>query len=180
MSVSTCVLCGGEGSIKFKPSSSFTSWDLLGAGNSLCNQCAGFFSNQTYRRKSWTWSEGTTQFCKPKEILPRLLSPPEPPFYVYITSSGKKQTYLKLFRKGPNMNKNGFWIGEEDLGLLHVHPEAVKEFELFARDAYEKLGEKKWKLLHGAPVEDWKDKELCERIELLKGDPLWQIVVRLI
>ncbi len=185
-----CVLCGisgdgeGEGEdeemSRFKPSDNFTSWNLLGAGDSLCASCERIFTNQNYRRKSWVRSNGLAEFHKPKEMLPLLINPPEPPFYLYITASGQKQTYLQLFRKGANMNQNAFWIADEDAGLLHVLPPRISELEAFAREAYEKLGQKKWKLIHGAPAHDWKQREICERIAQLRGDPLWQLVVRLV
>lgn len=180
--VHSCVLCGltGEEMNRFKPSDNFTSWDLLGAGDSLCVACETIFKNQNYRRKSWSWSNKVTEFHKPKEMLAVMLDPPQPPFHLYITTSGQKQTFLKLFRKGPNMSRESFWLAEEDIGLLHVHYSMVKEFELFAREAFLKLGAKKWKLLQGPSVEDWKEKELCERIELMRGDPLWRLIVRLI
>lgn len=115
---------------------------------------------------------------KANKILPHLLKPPSPPFMVYTSKAGKKQTYLRLFRKGANQNRHQFWACDEDLGLIHVHPEKVRELYRLAKDAIVAL-EKKSALLNPT-AKDFIHRDICERIEAVKSEPLWALIVRLI
>jgi hypothetical protein len=195
---SKCVMCSAESDVlkPFKPSANFTSWDLLASGSGICRSCQDVFSNQEYRRRSWVMlrdssnindkadSEEKQQrnqfFRKAKEVLPFIVSPPKPPFAIYTASTGQKQTFLKLFRVGFfNHSRDPFWICDEDLGLIHVHASRARELSELASLGFRTFG-KKLPLLEDFSVKDWEHVELCEQIEIVKGDPLWQLIVRLL
>lgn len=155
-------------------SGNFTSWNLLQEGNCICEYCYTLCRDQQYRRKSWVASLKGVRFLKRDEILPVLLEPPEPPFAVYITKSGKKQGFLHIVNR-VNYNKNHYCIAFED-SILFVERSSLREMVEIARQA-RNLKFSKSELLNGPSAKHWEYKELCMKIEHLSRNPVWEVVV---
>ena len=171
----TCVLCGRdthEGHpVKF--SANFTAWNLLHAGNCICQNCYTIIHNQEYRRKSWVATKEGIKFLSRKEILPTLLKPPEPPFSIYITKSGKKQGFIQLMNR-VSTSRDGYYMSFEDSLILVDRVELTKMVEV-AKKARE-LKFTKSDLVN-PPVKRWEHVELCKQILRYNKNPVWEVVV---
>jgi len=171
-----CVVCGctTEKGHKIDFSNNFTAWPDLQAGNVICEYCYALVRDQQYRRKSWVVSKEGVKFLKKDEILDVLLNPPEPPFGIYITKSGKKQGFLKIINR-VNYSRKHYFIAFED-NLIYVDVELLKRMVEVAKTA-RSLKFSKTELLQGARTYHWEHEELCGSIEELKNMPLWEVVV---
>jgi len=171
----TCVLCGRETDkghpVKF--SSNFTAWSLLGAGDCICERCYTLINDQTYRRKSWVISSKGIKYLTRKDVLPTLLEPPEPPFSIYITKTGKKQGFLQLMNR-VSLSRNTYYVSFED-SLIFVDRKELAEMVKVAKEA-RKLKFTKSDLVNPS-VKRWEHEELCRKVLRYKGNPLWQVVV---
>lgn len=172
----TCVVCGDytEHGNKIDFSSNFTAWSLLQEGNCICEHCYTLCRDQTYRRNSWVASKEGVKLLKRDQILKTMLEPPEPPFAIYATSTGKKQGFLRLIRK-PAMSKKQYFIAFDDF-LLFVDTNLLREMVEVATEAVN-LKFKKYELKEPS-MDKWiKYKELCKKIEEYRENPLWDLVV---
>jgi len=171
----TCVLCGRETDkghpVKF--SANFTAWSLLGAGNCICERCYTIVNDQTYRRKSWVATTDGIQFLTRKDVLPTLLDPPEPPFAIYVTKSGKKQGFLQLMNR-VSTSRDTYYVAFED-SLIFVDRMKIKEMAEVAKEA-RKLKFTKSDLVNPS-VKRWEHEGLCEKILRYRSNPLWEVVV---
>jgi CRISPR type IV-associated protein Csf1 len=171
-----CIICGRfttKGN-KIDFSDNFTNWHLLEEGEVICEQCYNMVRDQNHRRKSWVATREGIEFLKRDQFIPIMLNPPEPPFVIYFTKSGKKQGFLKLIDK-VNYSKNKFWVAYED-DLIFVDKNILLEMVELAREARE-LGFTKGELENGAFTHNWKHRTICEKIEQFKGNSLWRLVV---
>jgi len=171
----TCVLCGRE-TYKGHPvrfSANFTAWSLLGAGNCICERCYTLLNDQSYRRKSWVATADGIKFLTRKDVLPTLLEPPEPPFSIYITKTGKKQGFLQLMNR-VSTSRETYYVAFED-SLIFVDGKKIEEMVNVAKEA-RKLKFTKSDLVNPS-VKRWEHVELCKQILRYNKNPVWEVVV---
>lgn len=171
-----CIICGRETERGHRVdfSEKFTMWPALEEGDVICEYCYTMARNQDYRRKSWVADRNGVRFLKRGEILPTLLEPPEPPFTIFLTKSGKKQGFLLLANR-VSYSRDRYFIAFEDQ-LIFVDRSLLKRMVEVARKARE-LGFSKTELLQGPKTSRWQHEELCEEILSFLGNPLWEVVV---
>jgi CRISPR type IV-associated protein Csf1 len=180
-----CVLCGRktEKGHKIDFSDNFTGFSYLQIGDTICEYCFTFIKNQDFRRKSWIATQEKVIFLNKKEILGYILNPPEPPFSIYITSTGQRQGWLDGYRQGINFSNTTFFILTDFVGLVQARKDlALKMNELisFLRD--KKIT--KEQLLSGlyttgiymkAVQEGWEEKLSIAR--KFAKNQLWEVIV---
>ncbi len=171
-----CIICGRETEHghKIDFSENFTMWSALQEGEVICEYCYTLARNQEYRRKSWVADKDGIRFLKREEILSTLLEPPEPPFVIFITKSGKKQGFLLLTNR-VNYSRDRYFIAFEDQ-LIFVERALLKRMVEVVRKARE-LKFSKTELLQGPKTHHWQYSELCEEILSFLRNPLWEVVV---
>jgi len=170
-----CVVCGREGGgHKSKFSSNFTAYSLLQAGNMICPRCYTLLHDQKYRRTSWVLSEKGYQQLKRNEVIKTLLNPPEPPFAIYLTRTGKKQGYLHLVDR-VSWDRENYFIAFDDQ-LIPVIRSELEEMAEIARKARE-LKFSKSELRGDIKVKHFEHRDLCGKILEFAGNPLWEVVV---
>lgn len=171
-----CIVCEQytRNGHKIDFSNNFTSWNLLGDGDCICEYCYTLCRDQQYRRKSWVATPDGIKFLKREEVLPVLLDPPKIPFAIYITRSGKKQGFLHL-RKRVNYSKERYYIAFED-ELLFITRFELQRMVDVAKKARE-LKFPKTELINGVSITRWQYEDLCMQIEELRNNPVWEVVV---
>jgi len=171
-----CVVCSLETErghpVDF--SQNFTSWSELVEGDCICEYCYTLCRDQKYRRKSWIATLKGIRFLSRKDVLPVLLDPPEPPFAVYVTKSGKKQGFLHILNKVA-LSRDTFFIAFEDRAVFVDRPTLKEMYDL----AFHCVNDLKFKksYLVDPPVKCWKYREECEMIMRYRKNPLWEVVV---
>ncbi|XRP97793.1 hypothetical protein ACO3UB_08340 (plasmid) [Methanocaldococcus sp. 16A] len=172
----TCVVCGfeTEKGHKIDFSGNFTAWNELQEGNVICEYCYTLVREQQYRRKSWVANKEGVRFLQKDEILDTLMNPPQPPFAIYLTKSGKKQGFLKLINRVAYSKKQYFTAFEDS--LIFVEQDVLREMVDVARKA-RKLKFSKTELLEGPKTHNWIYDDLCKQIERFRKNPLWEVVV---
>jgi hypothetical protein len=112
-----CVLCGRHTksghTIEF--SEKFTSYNLLREGNCICEYCYTLLRNQEFRRRSFVLSREGVRFLSRSECREVLLSPPDPPFFIYITQSGQRQGWLSAMQC-VSYSRERFWVSTDFVG----------------------------------------------------------------
>lgn len=185
----TCVMCSKETSsglpIQKVVSSNFNGWSYMFAGDCFCPECAFLFSDQTFRRKSWVASvEGGFQVLDREGRLECLFEPPDPPFFIYFSTRGQRQSWLSCLHYVA-MNKERYVFAHEDYDIPILFRRDLAE--IYARDAAEALALKigrseivscefkpaSWKKALQAGKSEWL-RDLGER----KGNPLWEVIAR--
>uniref|UniRef100_A0A7C5SZ05 Uncharacterized protein n=1 Tax=Thermocrinis ruber TaxID=75906 RepID=A0A7C5SZ05_9AQUI len=112
-----CVLCGRatERGHPVEFSENFTSYNLLREGNCICEYCYTLVKNQEFRRRSFVLSREGVRFLSREECREVLLSPPDPPFFIYITQSGQRQGWLSAMHC-VSYSKERFWVSTDFVG----------------------------------------------------------------
>lgn len=171
-----CIVCGWETKQghPINLSNNFTAWNLLQSGNCICEYCESLIKNQDYRLHSWVATQEGVVFVKRDELLELLCNPPSPPFSIYISKSGKKQGFLLLINR-VNYSREKYCIAFDD-SLVHVDLKTVREMAQIAKTA-RLQGFAKKDLLSVPRSFQWRERELCEKIEKYLGNPLWEVVV---
>ena len=126
-----CVVCGilVEDGLPISVSDNFSGWGYFYSGECFCPHCAAFFNDQTLRKRCWVATKAGFQFMKKAEVLPFLLDPPDPPFFIYVTKGGQRQGWLSAL-KLLNYSRERFfvsvdwldqpvWFGLEDVCQMH-------------------------------------------------------------
>jgi len=170
-----CIVCGRmtKSGHRIDFSDNFTMWALLQEGDCICEHCYTLCRDQKYRRKSWVATKDGIKFLEKKDLLSTLLSPPNPPFAIYITKSGKKQGFLLLVKR-PSLSRDRFFIAFED-SLVWVDRKKLEEMVAVA-EAARKLKFRKSDLLDPS-TKCWVHRDLCEKIVEFRKNPLWEVVV---
>ena len=171
-----CVFCGRytEHGHRIKLSDNFTAWNLLEEGEVICEYCYALIKNQDFRRHSWVLSEEGVKYLKKGEILTTLLNPPEPPFTIYITKTGKKQGFLDLINR-VNYSNERYFIAFDDK-LIFVNRVELKKMVDIAKEA-RKLNFSKSELLGDIKVKHYEHEDLVKKVLEQIKKPVWEVVV---
>ena len=125
-----CVLCGRHTksghTIEF--SENFTSYNLLNEGNRICEYCYTLARNQEFRRKSFVLSKEGVRFLSRAECRKVLLSPPTPPFFIYITQTGQRQGWLSAIQC-VSYSRERFWISTDFVGHFLANLQELKRMD---------------------------------------------------
>ncbi|MCI4407510.1 MAG: hypothetical protein JHC26_00325 [Thermofilum sp.] len=170
-----CSVCGRrKATTKLKTSENFVSFPSLFHGTGICNVCAELLSSDKYRKNSWLLVGDEARLLGKSEVLDVLRNPP-PGSVVYVKSTGRKYGFLEALRFAST--ESVAVVAGEDEGYILVPRQRLTAMVDFAVDAYRTL-KRKAALLDGCSTSEWVHEELCRKIEEVRGDPLWRIVVR--
>jgi len=177
MSSVKCCVCGlGPGEEVLDVSENFVSYSELFASSKVCRACSTLFKDKRARASNWLLVNGEFKFLDKEGAVDVLKNLPEDSL-VYIRSSGKKYGFLKCMRF--RSTKSMAAVCGEDEGLIIVPRGRLAEVLSVAESAY-KLLKRKSALLNGCSVGEWVYEDVCRAVEELRGDPLWQVVVRVL
>jgi len=110
-----------------------------------------------------------------KDELLNVLKDPPVGSLIYVKSSGRKYGFLRALRFASTRTHAA--ICGEDEGLVIVQRSWLSRLVNLAVKAYSTF-KRKEALLEGCRASDWLNRELCEEVEKVRGDPAWRIVVR--
>jgi len=160
----------------------FTAQQWLQAGSGVCERCYTFLKTPEARRNSWIikgekmkW-ENAVLLDDPLSIL---LSPPAPPFRLYLTKQKRKHGWIRLIHN-PALKRIKFPVAyEEDLFIVDVA--TIRHMHKIAASLMEKGASKK-DLLYGfsagkAIKLGVSPAEICA-VQQFKGNRLWEVVVK--
>ncbi len=183
-----CYICGTqtESGWAQAPSEAFTAWASVYGGNVMCPACRPLVKRGEFRHRSWLATQAGVEFTekgKREFIWQALLSPPEPPFAIYLTRAGQKQGALGLLRY-VSESQERYWVGVEwlDRPVLMEREVAIAHAELVEKLRARKLP--KAVLLSGqyganhykrALEEDWI--EDLDEARRWVGNPQWEVII---
>lgn len=188
----TCMVCGSEMTdglrISDLVSDDFSNHNRLLAGNGVCPPCAYLFSDRFFRKRGWLASaSGFTWFSAENkaERLNAILNPPEPPFFIYITRAGKKQSWMTCLHRVAT-SRERFWLSHEDYDIpIAVDRASAVEYEgLITEVMASPIKATKTELYAGRfnpgtckrAIEAGK-RNLLTTLARHKGNPLWEVCV---
>jgi len=184
-----CYLCGEETATGHRepPSDAFTAWASVYGGSVLCGHCYAVLHDRRFRARSWLATQQGVRFAESGEgrswLRDALISPPEPPFALYLTRAGKKQGWISLIRY-VSQSRDRFWVGTDwlDRPVQIDRAWVITQLPLLDRLAAHKVG--KTALMEGifsptvwkrAIREGWTSD--LQEAQVLAGDPRWEVVV---
>jgi hypothetical protein len=173
--MSLCVVCGVRpGAKPLDVSEKFVGYPDLFAGSMVCEVCSKLFEDRRLRASNWVLVSSEFRVLDKKELLSVLRSPPVASL-IYVKSGGKKYGFLRCMRF--TSTKSCAALCGEDEGPVIIAKDRLATLVDLAVEAYKKL-KKKSVLLDGCSPNEWVCEDLCRRIEEVRGDPAWRIVVR--
>jgi len=149
----------------------------------LCKYCYAFVSEQKFRKRSWIATEGKVDFVKQKEAYSYLFNPDDNAWFVHITSSGQKQSWLNAIHS-VNFSKQRFAVSFEKYDspifftrshLLAMSEVAKKLREQKITKTEMKCGEFKPKTYEKAIDGDFEN--LLSEAKEYACTPQWEVVV---
>jgi len=175
-SVAACSACGRRpASRRLKVSEKFTAYPDLYAGLRVCDACARLIEGKIYRMSSWLLREDGSVEVLPKGRLLEVLRDPPVGSLVYVRGAGRKHGFVRALRFSSSRTVAA--VCGEDEGVLLVPRERLRELVDLAREAYAAL-RRKGALLEGCSASEWRHEDLCKKIEGVRGDPAWRVIVR--
>jgi hypothetical protein len=170
-----CSLCGRRpASQPLRVSENFVSYPDLYAGDGVCNVCGMLLRDKRFRSSHWVMAGDEVKILSKDELLQVLRSPP-PGSLIYVKSGGRRHGFLRGLRFASSNSLVA--LAGEDEGVILVRRERLAELVKLAEEAYGKLG-RKAPLLDGCGARDWVHEDICKRVEQVRGDPAWRIIVR--
>jgi len=177
----TCVYCGltTNAGHKFKPTGQFTTYQHIQGGTCVCPECNVMKTSQDYRRSMWAVNNSEYIAFKSNEAKHMLQNPPTPPFVMYFTKTWKKQGWPQLVTRINDSTK--YFIVGFDYELVVVDAVKRDEYLEFAQSLMD-VGLNKSELLtsnlkHKTYSKLNFDLDIIERLQSMKGDPLWDLCV---
>jgi len=171
----TCSICGRrEGVVPLKVSENFVSYSELFQGKAICEVCNKLLRDTQYRKTHWILTGDEVKTLSKEELMKVLEDPPTNSL-IYVKSAGRKYGFLHALRF--TSTNTMVALAGEDEGTVIVTRERLKYLISLAREAYN-VFKKKTPLLEGCDINDWMHKELCEKVERVRGEMAWRIVVR--
>lgn len=172
-----CAFCGqhtDHGHL-FTDTGTFTSFQFILGGDVVCPACWHMKKSRDYRCSMWWANEGEFHPFKFGEARQSLQTPPEPPFAMYFTQTWKKQGWINLVNR-INHSRDRFIVGF-DYDIIEVESCKRDEYFAFIDDLF-RHGLKKTEILTGnirSRSCEKIDRETYERLQALRGDPLWTL-----
>ena len=174
-----CIVCGRktDRGLKVDFSDNFTNWNLLQVGDCICPQCYELARNQVYRRKSWIATKEGITFIQRKDFLNVLLSPPDPPFGIYLTRTYQKQGFFLIINH-VNYSRKKFFVAFDDQ-LLTIDRKKLQEMTTIARElrAHKVKKEELRTGIFSPNTYARVSLDLLEKARNFAGDPIWELVV---
>jgi len=175
ISPTTCSICGRrEGIQPLKVSDNFVSYSELFPGTAVCDVCNKLLRDTQYRKSHWVLIGDEARILNKEELLKVLEDPPTNSL-IYVKSAGRKYGFLHALRFSSTNTLVA--LAGEDEGAVLVPRERLKYLIDLAKEAYNAF-KKKTPLLEGCGINDWVHKELCEKVEQVRGELAWRFVVR--
>jgi hypothetical protein len=109
-------------------SDNFTAYNFLREGDCICEHCYTLLRNQEFRRRSFVLSKEGVRFLSRLECREVLLSPPEPPFFIYITQSGQRQGWLSAMQC-VSYSRERFWVSTDFVGHFLANLEELRRMD---------------------------------------------------
>ena len=158
----------------------FTEYNkIMRFGDVVCPYCAAILETQDYRRRSWVMARDGVRFLKGKdEIADVLTEPPEPPFFIYLTMTGKKHGWIALaWTVAFSRDRYPVSVDGE---VVWIDRKTLREYLARAREL-RGAGAAKTELMAGCRPRTWgRARELCRWLETVRGDRLWHLAVWLV
>lgn len=174
-SAGVCSACGRRPATRrLKVSESFTAYPDFFSGGWVCEVCAQLIEDRRFRSSHWLLVDGAARTLSKEELLQVLRDPPVGSL-VYVRSSGRRHGFIRALRFASS--KTIAAVCGEDEGVLLVPKERLRSLVDLAVEAYAVLKRKR-ALLEGCSAPEWRHEGLCKKIEEVRGDPVWRIVVR--
>jgi hypothetical protein len=155
-------------------SEKFTAYPDLFAGMLVCDVCAQLIEDPKYRRSHWVLADGKVEVLDREKLLEVLRDPPEGSL-VYVRSGGRKHSFVRALRYAST--KSIAALCGEDEGPILVPRERLRYLVELAERAYGAL-KRKGALLEGCSAREWVHEDLCREIEMVRGEPVWRVIVR--
>lgn len=184
-----CYLCRREtehGHLE-PPSDQFTAWATVYAGSVLCEWCYPVLHDRRFRSRSWLVTAAGVRFTEPGEdkiwLRDVILSPPEPPFALYLTRGGKKQGWISLVRY-VSWSRERYWVGTDWLDRPVHLDRAWAAAHAPLAERLRQRGISRAALLTAsyspavwkrAILEGWSSD--LDATAALAGDPRWEVIV---
>lgn len=185
----SCYVCGRQTSHGHReaPSASFTAWASCSYGQVLCEFCKPALHTPELRRSSWIVTADEFVLARGEQrvaLWQALLTPPSPPFAVYCTRAGQKQSWIALTRY-VSVSDEQFWVGVDwlDMPVLMRHEFITAHSDLLLDMRARKISRDKLLGSSEFTVADYArayaDGWLCdiEAISRLIGMPQWEVMV---
>lgn len=178
-----CCVCGvntNEG--HKKPfSNNFVGFSFLTLGDCVCPWCYAFFKEQSFRRKSWIATAETVVYLKRVDCLQYILTPPEPPFFIYITQSGQRQGWIDALRI-VNYNRDNFYISTDWTGCFCASKDKIRVYyeiisilrSLKISKTAIRTGE--YTMFQYKQILQQKYEKLLQEARKYVGEPLWEVM----
>lgn len=179
-----CCICGDKTqnghTISF--SNNFTGYSFLAHGDCICPRCYAFFKNQDFRKKCWIATQKEILFVGRHECEKYLLSPPEPPFAIYITKSHQRQGWLSGLQY-VSFSKEYFYILTDFVDVVVADLEKIKQlYSLIQELRGKKISKEQFKsgefsmYIYKKAIQEGWDKLLTEAKKYIKK-PLWEVML---
>jgi hypothetical protein len=170
-----CSVCGRrEAAARLRVSDNFVSFPSLFHGSRVCGVCAMLLSDEKYRRNSWVMVGDEVRLLGKGELLGTLRDPPVGSV-VYVRSGGRRYGFLEALRF--SSTEGVAVVAGEEEGCFLVPRQRLRRLVDFAVEAYKTL-KRKGALLEGCSAGEWVHEEVCRKVEEVRGDALWRVVVR--
>src|SRR5579875_526103 len=125
-----CFVCGREterGHAE-SPSDTFLAWSEIGEGTVHCEWCWAVMKDRRYRAQSWVATQGRVEFHAGAAGRPAMrriiMDPPDPPYAVYLTRRGQKQSWLGIVHH-VSLTRQRMWVGTDWAGPVLLSSEWV-------------------------------------------------------
>jgi len=172
-----CSLCGRRiARHRLRFSEKFVGFPDMFDGDMVCDVCYKIFTSQEFRRRNWAIVGDEVGILDKKQLF-KMVSDPPVNSLIYVKSSGRKMGFLRCLRYASS--KTMVALCGEDEGPVIVDRQRLRHVLSIAYEAYNTFKRKKT-LLEGCSPREWEHHDLCMKIESMRGDPLWQILVRVL
>ena len=162
-----CSLCGRRiAKHRLRFSEKFVGFPDMFDGDMVCDVCYKIFTSQEFRRRNWAIVGDEVGILDKKQLF-KMVSDPPVNSLIYVKSSGRKMGFLRCLRYASS--KTMVALCGEDEG-----PVIVISYPVYLAPKRE------MSLLDRFSPREWEHHDLCMKIESMKGDPLWQILVRVL